>query len=162
MNEKKASKNKITIPHLLLACRHVQEMLDAGITYNFAIRTLEHWADWYSNHYKSTRGKFQVYSVRNIDLWSKAALRDKKKHPKKRPLEYLRVEHGTPRRAFAGMVLKLFKSKRLNENSVNRLADRYWQLAVITLEEDRRLNKMARSKAYPSPAKRWAAAGIMF
>ncbi len=45
---------------------------------------------------------------------------------------------------------------------MQRLVERYWKLAVITLEEDQRLNKVARSKMYDTPEKRWSAAGINF
>ncbi len=41
-----------------------------------------------------------------------------------------------------------------------KLVKRYWKLAVITLEEDERLNKVARSKTFKTPEERWAAAGI--
>jgi hypothetical protein len=43
-----------------------------------------------------------------------------------------------------------------------KLVERYWKLAVISLEEDKRLNKVARSKAFKTPEDRWAAAGIEF
>jgi hypothetical protein len=39
------SKNAITIAQLELSCRHLEEMVAAGITENLAIRTLELFAD---------------------------------------------------------------------------------------------------------------------
>jgi hypothetical protein len=36
-----------------------------------------------------------------------------------------------------------------------KLVKRYWKLAVITLEEDNRLNKVARSRAFKTPEARW-------
>jgi hypothetical protein len=42
------SKNIPTIEHLSIACRHVQELMAAGVTENFAIRTLELFTDVYA------------------------------------------------------------------------------------------------------------------
>ena len=42
------SKNAITVQQIELACRHVQEMMSAGVTENLAIRTLELFADVYA------------------------------------------------------------------------------------------------------------------
>ncbi|MEW5685743.1 MAG: hypothetical protein AB1942_12555 [Pseudomonadota bacterium] len=42
------------------------------------------------------------------------------------------------------------------------LVSRYWKLAVITVEEDARLNRVARSTVYDNPDERWKAAGIEF
>jgi len=159
---KTSSKNLITIPQLKLACRHVKEMEDAGMTENFAIRGLELFADAYARQSLGGRGRFQPLHVRHIDLWSKAALKMKKRFPKRRPLEYLRVEHGTPRREFARLVLNLYKKNRLTDLTVKHLVQRYWKLAVITLEEDGRLNKVARKTMLSSPWKRWAKAKIRF
>ena len=41
-------KNDITIEQLSLACKHVVEMREAGVTMNLAIRTLELFADVYA------------------------------------------------------------------------------------------------------------------
>jgi N-glycosylase/DNA lyase len=45
---------------------------------------------------------------------------------------------------------------------MNTLVKRDYKLAVITVDEDRRLNRIARSKTFDAPEKRWAAAGISF
>jgi hypothetical protein len=42
------------------------------------------------------------------------------------------------------------------------LIEREYKLAVITLKQDRRLNRIARSKKFDTPEERWAAAGIEF
>ena len=42
------------------------------------------------------------------------------------------------------------------------MVDRLWKLAVITLDEDRHLNKTARSLMFDTPEARWKAAGIKF
>ena len=42
-------KNRISIEHLKLACRHVQELIAAGVSENLAIRTLELFADVYAS-----------------------------------------------------------------------------------------------------------------
>jgi hypothetical protein len=72
------------------------------------------------------------------------------------------VEHGTPRRGFALMVLELYQKEKLNKKSMERLVNKYWRLAVITLEEDARLNKIARTEIFRTPDERWAFAGIKF
>ena len=45
---------------------------------------------------------------------------------------------------------------------MDALVEREYRLAVITIEEDRVLNKMARSKVATTPEERWKAAGIEF
>jgi len=157
------SRNLITIPQLELGCRHVDEMLKAGLTENFAIRLLELFTDSYARQHEGGKGVFSPLHVRNICLWSKAARKLKKKSPNLKPKDYLRVEHGTPRRAFARKILALYREKKLNEKSVNNLVRRYWKLAVITLSEDEKLNKAGfRSKIFAAPGKRWAAGKIAF
>jgi len=42
------SRNRHTIEHLRIACRHVDELVAAGVTENLAIRTLELFADVYA------------------------------------------------------------------------------------------------------------------
>ena len=53
------------------------------------------------------------------------------------------------------MVLELYDRGELTEATLAHLVTRYWKLAVITLDEDLRLNKLARSKLYASPDERW-------
>ena len=69
---------------------------------------------------------------------------------------------GTPRRAFARKVWSLYKNNELSETTMKKLVKRDYKLAVITVDEDRRLNRIARSKTFDTPEKRWAAAGITF
>jgi hypothetical protein len=40
------SKNKLTIDQLKIACRHVRELIEAGVTENLAIRSLEEFTDF--------------------------------------------------------------------------------------------------------------------
>jgi len=72
------------------------------------------------------------------------------------------VEHGAPRRPFARRIVNLYRKGELNQEALNELVNRHWRLAVVTLEEDRRLNKLARSRMFDGPEERWAAAGIQF
>jgi hypothetical protein len=72
------------------------------------------------------------------------------------------VGHGTPRRALVRMVMKLYEGNDLKEQSMPDLCHKAWKLAVITIEEDRNLNRLARSKMFSSPDERWRAAGISF
>jgi hypothetical protein len=156
----KVSKNEITIEQLQLACRHFEEMIDAGVTENLAIRTLELFADLYAKLRKG--GSASPHHVDQVKLWSIEALKVSHAKPQVKPKDYFRVEHGTPKRAFSRMVMRLFSEDRLDKQRLNLLVNRYWKLAVITVEEDKKLNKIARAKAYKTPEERWAAAGILF
>ncbi len=135
-------------------------MMAAGVSENLAIRTLELFADFYA---KLLMGRSAApHHVNQVELWSVKARNLKKKSPDGKPKDLYRVEHGTPRREFARKVLILYRKSSLNEKSMQRLVRRYWKLAVITLEEDQRLNRVARSRMYATPEKRWSAAGIQF
>ena len=153
-------KNAITIDQLNLACHHVEEMIASGVTQNLAIRTLEFFADVYAKLLMG--GSPTPHHVSQVELWSVKARNLRKNNPEGKPKDLFRVEHGTPRREFARKVLALHQKERLNEKSMQRLVHRYWKLAVITLEEDHRLNRVARSRMFATPEKRWSAAGIQF
>ena len=152
-------KNDLTIEQLKIACRHVDELVSAGVSENLAIRTLEVLTDTYAQ--TRTGGIPKVWSVNNIphEQWSLAALQAKKRKPRAKPGTYLRVEHGTPRRDFSKMIKKLNTSERLTEQSLADLIKKYWRMAVLTHEEDSRLGK---SKTFKTPQERWATAGIRF
>jgi hypothetical protein len=152
------SKNTLTTDQLKIACRHVRELIDAGVTENLAIRSLEQFADFYAKRHCG--GSVTPHHVRQVDRrqWSLAALKERERNP----LAKLRVEHGTPRREFARRVMELFDKNNLTEDAMATLIQRFWKLAVITIEEDARLNRVARSKAADSPDQRWEKAGISF
>jgi hypothetical protein len=156
------SKNRHTISQIAAACRHVRELMAEGVTENHAIRTLELITDYYAKllgggppapHHVSQVPKSQ---------WSLAARELIAANPDAKPALTLRVEHGTPRRAFARMALDLYDREELSEESMGALVSKFWKLAVITVEEDARLAKTARSRVYPTPDERWAAAEIRF
>lgn len=151
------SKNAPTIKQIKIACRHVVELMNAGMTENLAIRHLE----LFSNGYAKYRlvGNANPDHVDQFILWSKTARKAKTAHPKRPVGQYLRVEHGTPRRQFARYVLNAFKKRKLTKQWLDKLCDKKWKIAVITHEEDKRL---ARSKLFKSPEARWAAAKIEF
>ena len=154
------SRNAITIEQLNLACCHVEEMMTAGVTENLAIRTLELFTDVYAKLLMG--GSPSPHHVNQVELWSVKAKHLKKKNPDGKPKDLFRVEHGTPRREFARKVFTLHEKGKLNEKSMQKLVHRYWKLAVITLKEDQRLNRVARSRMFDTPEKRWSAAGIKF
>jgi len=154
------SKNAVTIEHLELACRHVKEMIEAGVTENLAIRTLELFTDVYAK--LRIGGSATPHHVDQVTLWSVKARHLRDALPDAKPMTYFRVEHGTPRRGFARKVLALHEKNRLTERTMANLVKRDYRLAVITLDEDRALNKIARSKCFDTPEERWAAAGIQF
>jgi len=58
--------------------------------------------------------------------------------------------------------LRLYDGGKLTEKRMAGLVKKSWRLAVITIEEDNTLNKVARSKAFDTPEGRWAAARIKF
>ncbi len=156
------SKNAVTVEHLRLACRHVEEMLGAGVSENFAIRTLELFADVFAKRHMGGRGKNSPHHVDQVELWSLAAISMRDSDPSAKGGSHFRVEHGTPRRGFARRILKFYKDGMLNEGSLAQLVENQWKLAVITLEEDRLLNKKARSTLFETPEERWRSVGIEF
>lgn len=155
----KSPKNLVSITQLKLACRHFHEMIEAGMTENFAIRTLELLANTYAK--QRIVGIHAPDHVSHYDLWSAKAISAQRKNPGFPPGLYLRVEHGTPRRQFARYVIEAASRQILTEKWMNALCTRKWRVAVITHEEDKKLSKL-KNVIYPSPEKRWAAAGIKF
>jgi hypothetical protein len=135
-------------------------MISAGVTENLAIRTLELFADVYAKFH--VIGNTSPHSVRQVKLWSVKARALLTATPDAKPRDYLRVEHGTPRRGFARKLLALYQKNELTAATMVELVDRDYRLAVITLEEDQYLNRIARSKMFDTPEERWAAAGIEF
>lgn len=156
----KISKNQPTIKQLQVACRHVDELMAVNVTENHAIRTLELFTDVYAKLLNG--GSATPHHVDQVKLWSIAARKWRRLHPKTKPGRYLRVEHGTPRRGFARKVLEIYRRGTLSRKTMDKLVRKYWKLAVITSNEDKRLNKLARSKMYKTPEDRWLAAGIRF
>jgi len=154
------SKNAITINQLKLACRHVEEMIAAGVTENLAIRTLELFADVYAKF--RVVGNTSPHHVSHVKLWSIKAKKVREGMPDAKPKHYFRVEHGTPRRAFARNVMALYHRGELDEATMSDTVQRDYRLAVITVQEDEKLNKVARSKKFQTPEERWTAAGIEF
>jgi hypothetical protein len=154
------SKNAITITQLQLACRHVQEMIAAGVTENLAIRPLELFSDVYAK--LRVLGSTSPHHVKYVKLWSIKARALRDALPNAKPKDYFRVEHGTPQRSFARTVLSLYQNGELDEVTMDALVQRVYRLAVITIEEDKTLNKMARSTVSTTPKARWRDAGIEF
>lgn len=73
-----------------------------------------------------------------------------------------RKEHGSPQQAVAKIVFDLFLKGELTEDKLIELVKQYWKMAIITLEEDQKLNRIgARSKLYNLPEERWAHAEIL-
>ena len=154
------SKNTITIKQLKILCRHVKELRNAGFTENIAIRLLELGADIYAKD--RLMGTTNPNHADQFERWSKAALKAKKVNPELKYGSYLRIEHGSPRRGFARLVIDAFRHRTVTKPWMDKLCDRKWKVAVITLDEDKRLNRLARSKLYKSPEARWKAANIKF
>lgn len=154
------SKNQVSIEQLKLCCGHVVELTKAGVSENLAIRTLELVVDVYAKLHKG--GAATPHHIRDVELWSLEARRLRGRlDPSFRPKDYFIVEHGTPRRTFARLVLKLYQEDQLSGCKLNDLIATRWELAVVTLEEDKRLNGL-KTNEYCSPRDRWADAGICF
>lgn len=154
------SKNAVTLEQIEVACRHVLELMEAGMTENFAIRNLELFANMYAKF--RLIGNTSPDRADQFDLWSKAALDARNENRGHAFGQYLRVEHGTPRRQFARLILEAWETGELDQAWLDELCDTRWKVAVITHEEDKRLNTVARSRLFNSPEERWAAAGIEF
>ena len=154
------SKNALTVEQIKLACRHVDELTEAGFSENFAIRSLEIYANYYAKH--RLLGRVAPDHASQYEHWSKAARKAKIANPDLAYGRYLRVEHGTPRRQFARLVLESYRKGRLTERSLNDLCRKRWKVAVITHEEDARLSKIGRSSLFNTPDDRWATAKIKF
>ena len=154
-----SSVNALSIEQIAMMCRHVDEMLDAGITLNMAIRSLETAIDATAKH--SNVGHASPHAVHHVPMsqWSIEAKIKFAENEQISSGQYLRVEHGTPRRALAKLILDLHRTGNLSKTSFDALIERHWKLAVITHEEDRRL---VRSTMMDSPDERWASAGIKF
>jgi len=151
------SKNTITVNQLKILCRHVIELLDAGFTENIAIRLLELGANIYAKNL--IMGTTNPDRANQFQLWSKAARKARRAHPKWKFGRYLRIEHGIPRRQFARLVLSSFRKRKLTKSWMDKLCRTKWRVAVITHEEDARL---ARSKLDKKPEARWETANIKF
>ena len=156
---KAMSINALTIQQLSILCRHVEELLAAGVSFNLAIRTLEIAVDAAAKN--MILGNTSPHSARQVpqNQWSVAAKNAYAADPTRPAREYLRVEHGTPRRAFAKLVLESARAGTFNGETFETLVRKRWKVAVITLEEDGRLQ---RSALTDTPDERWASARIAF
>jgi hypothetical protein len=152
------SKNAASIDQIKLACKYVYDLIEQGVTENYAIRTMELMVDSYAKF--RVMGNAKPNNPDEVPLWSREARRLRAFVPS--ATGYFIVEHGTPRRTFARLVLNLYRNNLLTEAGMNELVDRYWKLAVLTLEEDGRLNRIARSGMSDRPEDRWKLAGITF
>jgi hypothetical protein len=160
MAAKKRPKNAPTIEQLNMLCRHVVESMESGMSENWAIRLLEQVANMYAKY--RVFGYVAVDSADQYTHWSKAALAAKAANPKLAAGGHLRVEHGTPRRAFARVVLAAYREGKLTKEWMDAHCATKWKVAVITHDEDKRLNVLGRSKEFSTPDERWAAAKIEF
>lgn len=153
------SRNKPTIEQLGIICRTVRELMKAGQTQNAAIRQLEEQAEWYARAHHF--GMTNLPPIAKLPLWSIAARKAYNVDPTRRTASYLRKEHGTPRRAFALLVLALCDENKLNEKTMNELCDQRWKVAVITHDEDARMYELKlRSNLMETPHARWDACAI--
>ncbi|MBX7136304.1 MAG: hypothetical protein K1X67_26845 [Fimbriimonadaceae bacterium] len=154
------SRNAVTLDQIDAACRHVGELIALGMTENLAIRNLE----LFANVYAKLRivGNASPDHFDQFELWSLAARRLQAEANGRPTGRSLRCEHGTPRRQFARLVLQAWERGEFSREWLDALCDERWKVAVITIEEDTRLNRIARTKLFASPEERWKAAAIDF
>lgn len=129
------------------------------MTLNHAIRLLELIADVYARVLMG--GKPNVWHADDVaaNQWSLAARKAIRENPKAAYGTFLRVEHGTPRREFALKILALYEKGRLTPRAMRVIVNKYWRVAVLTHEEDRRIR---RKPLFKMPQERWAHYGIKF
>lgn len=154
------SKNTVTVEQIEIACKHVDELLAAGMTENLSIRNLELFANCYAK--LRLIGNASPDRPEHFTLWSRAAQELKSGSISRLTGRDLRCEHGTPRRQFARIILDQYRASGFNRQWLDNLCDERWKVAVITCEEDKRLNKIARSTLFERSEDRWAIAGIVF
>jgi hypothetical protein len=148
------NKNAVTIQQIEMACRHAGELMTSDVSENTAVKTLHRLIDVYCK--RRLLGYMSPDHADDYQLWSRAARQAKASNPGKPYGQYLRVEHGTPRRHFVREVLAKYRVGGLTKDWLDDFCDKYWKVAVITHEEDERLRRLARSQAYPTPEERWA------
>ena len=157
MPSRPRTKNVITIKHIDVACRHVDEMRAVGISESLSIRILEilveHYATIYHDEYSVP------YKHENIKLWSSEANKLRACSPLKIIRSRLIVKHGTPKRVLARCVLKAYRNGLLSKIFCDSLVMKHWAIAVVTREED--LN-IPPSTMLETPMERWLSAGIRF
>ena len=136
--------NNINIDQLNLVCIHVEAQIDALISPNFAMRPLILMADVYAklriigNANPDRADQFEKWSNEAVNLWKQKL----KETPKPSFGSYLRCEHGFGKTKFAEIVLDTFKKNgKLTETTMDNLVDKYWRVAVITLKEDKKLDR---------------------
>lgn len=151
------SKNEISIEQLKIAADCMIKLLASGMTENMSIRHLEFLANNYAKF--KIIGKVSADHVSEYRDWSKAAIKAEKENQNRKAGEYLRVEHGTPRRDFARLVLIAHQKGKLNEVWMNSHCRKLWKVAIISHDEDRVLNGMRKMK-FKTAEMKWAKAGI--
>lgn len=153
------SRNKVTIQQLNLCCRHYFEMLEVGMTENYAIRTLELISNSYAKYL--VVGNTSPDHVDQYILWSTAAIQYRLTNKDYTSSGKLRVEHGTPKRQFSRLILKAFGAGSLTEIFMENLCRERWKVAVITTDEDKLLSQSKlRSHLAETAHERWEMCGI--
>jgi hypothetical protein len=146
-------------PFVVFGLEYASKARDAGADPNCYLRELMERIDGANS---ARRGyyygaQFNGYDKSKLELWSVFALHAVNRDPRVK----LRVEHGSPKAAFAARTLDLYTKDKLTEEVFNQELDRLYKLAVITLDEDQKLNDAGlRSKMLSSPEERWNNVGI--
>ena len=161
---KNKSTNEVSIEQLEMVCRHVAKQEKVNLSENYRMRLITLLADTYAKQHvigttsPDRADMFRKWSIEAIRVWDKALKEDK--NPKYG--KYLRNEHGYGKTMFARRVVQAYENAggSLTRRAMNKLVKEYWRVAVITLEEDKRLDRTNKKKL---PAEeRWANADIEF
>jgi hypothetical protein len=144
---------------VLFALEYASKARDAGADPNCYLRELMERIDGANSARRSYYVGPAGYDKFKLELWSMEALRVVSKDPN--AIKQLRVEHGSPRAAYAARILDLYIKGILTEEVFYQDLDRLYKLALITLEEDLKLNAAGlRSKMLETPEARWGRVGI--
>jgi hypothetical protein len=132
----------------------VKQLEALGTSENAYYLLIDDWIDGYmrSLMHEFTAGPYHPLKTRH---WSRKAIEAYKNDKK----SLLRVAHGTAKRNISRLVFAHYKAGKLTEDTMLAIAQRYWKIAVLTKEENSRLDKVARSTMHDTPDERWALIG---
>jgi len=166
---KSKSTNEVSIEQLEMVCRHVIEQEDVQLSENYRMRLITLLADTYAKQREigttspDSADMFRKWSIEAIRVWDEASKEDKNpKYGKPKYGKYVRNEHGYGKNMFARRVVQAYENAggSLTRRAMNKLVKEYWRVAVISLEEDKRLDRTNKEEL---PAEeRWEKAGILF
>jgi hypothetical protein len=151
-----------TFEHVLSACDHCKRSRELGAGAHHTRWWLGNQLEGYARglHGLKHNSYAHVSAVSvpldSVPVWSVAAKRAISS-------KEVMIEHGTPKSEFVKLVYDVYLAGKLTEEMPVSMIENLWKIAVITKEEDARLNGAGlRSKRLESAEDRWAAVCIQF